>query len=334
MRAVMLREMGSPDGWRVEEVDDPRPGPGEVVVALRAAALNHRDLFILQGLYPGIALPVIPGSDGAGIVRELGAGVDPDWLGREVVIEPGLDWGPDERAQSPRYRILGMPDNGTFAEMIRIPAVNLQPSPPHLTPEEAAALPLAGLTAYRALVTRARVRAGEKVLITGIGGGVALLALQIARQLGAEVFVTSSSQEKIERALALGAAGGVLYQNRDWGRQLTELTGGGPHVVIDSAGGESLETAVRIVRPAGRVVFFGATTGLAHKLDLYRAFFKQIDILGSTMGSPSEFAALVRLCAESGFHPPVDRVFPLSAAPDAGHHLLSSAQFGKVVLSL
>jgi zinc-binding alcohol dehydrogenase/oxidoreductase len=334
MRAIILREIGSPDNWRIEEVADPRPGPGEVIVALRAAALNHRDLFILQGLYPGITLPAIPGSDGAGRVTEIGAGVDPSWLDREVVIEPGLDWGGDELAQSSRYRILGMPDDGTFAELIRIPVSSLQPTPEHLTPEEAAALPLAGLTAYRAVVTRARVKPGEKVMITGIGGGVATLALQIARHLGAEVFVTSGSQEKIERAVAIGASAGVSYHDKDWGRRIVELTGGGPHVVIDSAGGESLETAVRVVRPAGRVVFFGATTGLAHKLDLYRAFFKQIDLLGSTMGSPREFAALVGLCRESGFHPPVDQVFQLSDAPAAGHHLLSVAQFGKVVLRI
>ena len=334
MKAILMRELGSPEAWRLEEFDDPRPGPGEVVVNLRAAALNHRDLFILQGLYPGITLPVIPGSDGAGVVGQLGEGVDPAWLDREVVIEPGLDWGPDERSQSPRYRILGMPEHGTFAEKIRIPVGNLQPTPPHLSPAEAAALPLAGLTAYRAVVTRARIKAGEKVLITGIGGGVALMALQLARHLGAEVFVTSSSEEKVARATALGAAGGVTYHDPNWGRRLVEMTSGGPHVVIDSAGGESIETAIRIVRTAGRIVFYGATTGLPGNFDLYRAFFKQLDILGSTMGSPREFSALVKLYAESGLRPPVDRVFPLAEAPAAGHHLLSAAQFGKVVLSL
>lgn len=334
MKAVILRELGSPDCWRIEEVADPQPGPGEVVVALRAAALNHRDLFILQGLYPGIKFPFIPGSDGMGRVREVGEGVDPTWIDRDVVIEPGLDWGPDELAQSSRYRILGMPDNGTFAEHIVIPAANLQPSPTHLSPEEAAALPLAGLTAYRAVVTRARVKPGDKVLITGIGGGVATIALQISLSLGAEVFVTSGSQEKIQRAITAGAAGGVSYLEKDWGRQIVEITGGGPQVVIDSAGGESLETAIRAIRPAGRIVFYGATTGLAPKLDLYRAFFKQVDLLGSTMGSPREFASLVSLCQRIGFRPLVDRVFSLTEAAAAGHHLLTSTQFGKVVLQI
>lgn len=337
MRAVMLREMGRPDApasWGLEEVADPRPGAGEVVVAVRAAALNHRDIFIRQGLYPGITLPVIPGSDGAGVVHELGAGVDPAWLGREVVIEPGLGWGEREEAPAAGYRILGMPDDGTFAELVRVPAASLQPLPPHLSLTEAAALPLAGLTAYRALVTRARVAPGEKVLITGIGGGVALLALQIARQLGAEVFVTSGSDEKLDRAIALGASGGANYHDPHWGRRIVELSGGGPNVVIDSAGGESLETSLRILQPAGRIAFFGATTGLARQLDLYRAFFKQASLLGTTMGSPREFAALVRLCAETGFRPPVDAVFPLAAAGEAGARLLAGVQFGKVVLTV
>lgn len=334
MKAILLTELGSPTGLRLEEAIDPRPGPGEVIIRLEAAALNHRDLFILQGRYPGISLPVIPGSDGTGIVSEVGEGVDSTWLNREVVIEPGLDWGPLESLQSAGYRILGMPDNGTFAELIRIPAVNLQPRPAHLVAEEAAALPLAGLTAWRAVVTRAAVRPGEKVLITGIGGGVALLALQISRQLGAQVFVTSGSEEKIARALELGAAGGAIYHDPKWGRLIQEMTDGGPDVVIDSAGGDSIETAVRIIRPAGRIVFFGATTGLAHNLDLYRAFFKQLSILGSTMGSPREFASLVSFYASTGLRPPVDRVFPLAEAPAAFEHMNAAAQFGKIVLRI
>jgi zinc-binding alcohol dehydrogenase/oxidoreductase len=337
MRAILLKETGRPEAparLTMEEVTDPAPGPGEVLVSLRAAAFNHRDIFIQQGLYPGITLPVIPGSDGAGIVQEVGAGVDNAWIGRTVVIEPGLDWGESEEAQSSRYRILGMPDPGTFAQLIRLPVANLQPSPAHLSFEEAAALPLAGLTAYRAVVTRARLRPGEKILVTGIGGGVALFALQIARHLGAEVFVTSGSDEKIARAVALGATAGVNYHDPQWGRRLVDLTGGGPEVVIDSAGGESLETALRIVRPAGRIVFFGATTGLARNLDLYRAFFKQVNLLGTTMGSPREFAALVRLYADSSLRPVVDRVFPLAEAGAASEHLRAAAQFGKVVLSI
>ena len=332
MKAIVLRELGGPEHLRLEEVADPQPGPGEAIVALKASALNHRDVFILHKLYPHIKLPAILGSDGAGTVSAVGEGVEASWIGREVVIEPGLEWGPDERQQGSRYRILGMPDDGTFAELIKIPVANLQPKPAHLTFEEAAALPLAGLTAYRSVVSRAQVKAGETVLVTGIGGGVAVMALQIARQLGARVFVTSRSEEKLERARALGAEGGVNYQDPDWGKRLVELSQGGPDVVIDSAGGESLETAVKIIKMAGRIVFYGATTGLARNLDLYRAFFKQLTIMGSTMGSPREFASLVRFYDEVGLRPPIDRVFPLAEAPDAHRRMEEAAQFGKIVL--
>ncbi|HEY8461274.1 MAG TPA: zinc-binding dehydrogenase, partial [Blastocatellia bacterium] len=283
MKAIILRELGAAENLKLEDAPDPQPGAGEVVVRLKAAALNHRDLFIWQKLYPNIKLPAILGSDGAGVVAAVGDGVDQSLIGREVVIEPGLDWGPSEEAQGKNYRILGMPEDGTYAEMIKIPVENIHPKPPHLTFEEAAAVPLAGLTAYRAVVTRAKVKAGETVLVTGAGGGVAMFAVQIAIRLGAGVFVTSGSDDKLARARDLGVEGGANYKNPDWGKLIVEMTGGGPNVVIDSAGGESMETAVKIVKPAGRIAFYGATTGLA-KIDLYRAFFKQLSLLGSTMG--------------------------------------------------
>lgn len=332
MKAAVLHAPGGAENLRVVEVPDPQPAPGEALVRLHAAALNHRDIFILQGLYPGIRLPAVLGSDGAGVVTAVGDPADSHHLGREVVIEPGLDWGPDDQQQGRNYRILGMPDDGTFAQLIRIPISSLQPKPEYLSFEEAAAFPLAGLTAYRAVVSRARVAEGETVLVTGIGGGVALFALQIARALGARVFVTSGSEEKIARAIQLGAEGGACYRQPDWGKRLVEMTGGGPHVVIDSAGGESLETAVKIARMAGRIVFYGATTGLARNLDLYRAFFKQLTIMGSTMGSPREFAALVDLLTRTRIRPGVDRVFPLDQAADAHRYLAEATQFGKVVL--
>jgi NADPH:quinone reductase-like Zn-dependent oxidoreductase len=290
-------------------------------------------VFIWQKLYPNIKLPAILGSDGAGVVASVGEGVDPSWIGKEVVVEPGLDWGPSDEIQSKSYRILGMPEDGTYAEMIKIPAANLHLKPAHLTFEEAAALPLAGLTAYRSVVTRARVKAGDAVLVTGIGGGVATFAAQIAKALGARVFVTSGSDEKLERAKELGAEGGANYKNPDWGKMITELTGGGPNVVIDSAGGEALETAVKIIKPAGRIVFYGATTGLA-KIDLYRCFFKQLTLMGSTMGSPREFAAFLKLYGEAKLHPAIDQVFPLAEAAAAHRRMNEGGQFGKIVLKI
>ncbi len=334
MKAIVLRELGSVDNLKLEEVPDPQPGPGEVVVRLHAAALNHRDVFIVQKLYPNIKLPAILGSDGAGVVSAVGEGVSAELLGQEVVVNPSLEWGDDERTQGPKYRILGMPEEGTFAEFIKVPAENVNPKPAHLSFAEAAALPLAGLTAYRAVVTRAQVKAGETVLVTGIGGGVATFALQIAKALGARVFVTSGSDEKLARAQSLGADGGVNYKTADWGKQLVALTGGGPDVVIDSAGGDALETSARILKQAGRIVFYGATTGLAKNLDLYRLFFKQATLMGSTMGSPREFAALLDLYAKEQIHPVVDQVFPLAEAAAAHRHMEEAGQCGKIVLQI
>ncbi len=334
MKAIVLRELGAAENLKLEEVPDPQPGAGEAVVRLKAAALNHRDVFIWQKLYPNIKLPAILGSDGAGVVAAVGAGVDQSLVGQEVVVEPGLEWGPSDKIQSKNYRILGMPEDGTYAEMIKVPAANLHPKPAHLTFEEAAALPLSGLTAYRSVATRAQVKAGETVLVTGIGGGVAMFAAQIARQLGARVFVTSGSDEKLARARELGAEGGANYKSADWGKTITELTGGGPNVVIDSAGGESLETAVKIIKPAGRIVFYGATTGLAKNLDLYRCFFKQLTLMGTTMGSPREFAAFLKLYGEAKLHPAIDQVFPLAEVAAAHRRMKAAGQFGKIVLKI
>ena len=335
MKAIVLRELGDVENLKLEEMPDPQSGSDEVIVRLKAAALNHRDVFIIQKLYPNIKLPAILGSGGAGVVESIGGGVDPAWLGRGVVIEPGLDWGPDDHLQGRGYRILGMPEDGTFAEKIRIPAANLHPKPPQLSFEEAAGLPLAGLTAFRSVVTRAKVQAGETVLVTGIGGGVALFAMQIARQLGARVIVTSSSDEKLEMAKKLGAEGGANYKNPDWGKEVVALSGGaGPDVIIDSAGGETLETAVKIIKPAGRIVFYGATTGLAKNLDLYRFFFKQLTMMGTTMGSPREFASLVKMYTDAGMTPVIDHVFPLAEAPQAHRRMAQAGQFGKIVLKI
>jgi NADPH:quinone reductase-like Zn-dependent oxidoreductase len=333
MKAIVLRELGAAENMKIEDAPDPQPGAGEAVVRLKAAALNHRDVFIWQGLYPNVKLPAILGSDGAGVVAAVGAGVDQSLIGREVIVEPGLDWGPSDEAQGKNYRILGMPEDGTYAEMIKIPAENLHPKPAYLTIEEAAALPLAGLTAYRAVATRAKVKAGDTVLVTGIGGGVSMFAAQIAKQLGARVYVTSGSDDKLARARELGVEGGANYKNPDWGKMITEMTGGGPTVVIDSAGGESMETAIKITKPAGRIAFYGATTGLA-KIDLYRMFFKQLTLMGSTMGSPREFAAFLKLYGEAKLHPAVDRVFPLAEAAAAHRRMNDAEQFGKIVLRI
>ncbi|MBV8148602.1 MAG: alcohol dehydrogenase catalytic domain-containing protein, partial [Candidatus Eremiobacteraeota bacterium] len=212
MRAVRLHEIGGPEDLRVDDVEVPRPGPSDVLVRLRAAAFNHRDIFITQGLYPGIALPKILGSDGAGEVAAFGSNVTALAKGDEVVIDPLLGWGGDQHVWDPRASsILGMPHDGTFAQYVAVPAENVYPKPRDLTMEEAAAIPLAGLTAYRATFTRGELRPGETVLITGIGGGVQTFVLLFAKHAGARALVTSSSDAKLERAKALGADGTFNY---------------------------------------------------------------------------------------------------------------------------
>ncbi|MCX6047279.1 MAG: zinc-binding dehydrogenase, partial [Chloroflexi bacterium] len=235
MKAMVLE--GVNQALLLKETPDLQPGENEVVVKLAAAALNHRDVWIQQGLYAGLKFPVILGSDGAGVVTEVGAGVDQSWLGKEVLIYPGTDWGDNVRAQSRQFKILGLPENGTFAQFAKVPAENLLEKPGHLSFAEAATLPLGGLTAFRALFTRAHLQAGERVLITGVGGGVAILVLQFALAAGAQVYVTSGTDEKIARARQLGALGGVNYRAPDWDKQLRAQVAGFD-LIVDSAGGE------------------------------------------------------------------------------------------------
>lgn len=332
MRAVQILAIKQPVS--VSDLPDPIAVPGHAIVRLKAASLNHRDLFIQQGLYPGIKLPQVPGSDGAGVVESTGTPADEAWVGRDVIINPALDWGDDARAQGPKFRILGLPDNGTFAGKISIPVTNLAPKPAHLTWEQSAALPLAGLTAWRALFTRARLQPGERVLVTGAGGGAALYALQFAAAAGAQVWVTSSSGEKIARAQTLGAAGGVNYRDADWGKALQAAAGGMFDVIVDSAGGDGFASLIELTKPGGRIVFFGATTGNPKGLDLRKGFFRQISILGTTMGSPADFAGMTEFVARHKIVPGVDRVFPLAETEAALRHMEAGAQFGKIVLSI
>ena len=335
MKAIVLRELGEAENLRLEEVPDPQPGPGEVVVRLKAAALNHRDVWIRRGQYAGIKLPIILGSDGAGEVSAIGENADSSLVGRAVVICPTLDWGNDERAQGPQYHILGLPDDGTYAQCVKVPAENVYPKPDGLSFEQAAAIPLAALTAYRALVSRARVQAGETVLVTGIGGGVSSFALQIAKHLGARVLVTSGSDAKLTRARELGADGGANYKTQDWGKEIVALNGGrGPDVVIDSVGGETFNKAIEIIQPGGRIVTYGATTGAAQQVEIRRIFWKQINILGSTMGTTREFAEMLKLYGSDGLRPVVDQVFPLTETPAAHHRMEEAGQFGKIVLHI
>jgi len=318
MKALLLNALHQPLDF--QEIADPIPGPGEVLVRLHAAALNRRDWWITQGQYPKIQFPVILGSDGAG-----------EYRGKPVVINPSLDWGDDPHFQGKSYRVLGLPDNGAFAELICVPRKNIAPKPEHLTWEQAAALPLAGLTAYRALFTRCCLRAGERVLVTGVGGGVALMAMQFALAAGAEVFVTSGSAEKIEKAVLMGAKGGANYQEEGWDKRL-KADVGGFNVVIDSAGGDGFAALPGLCNPGARIGVYGGSLGKINGLSPQILFWKQISILGSTMGTNAEFRKMLAFVAKFNIVPVVDSVFPLADGNAALKRMEASGQFGKIVL--
>lgn len=310
---------------------DPTPGPGEVVVRLHAAALNHRDVWITQGRYPGIQTPCTLGSDGAGEVIACGAGVPPAWQGQAVVINPAFAWGPDQAVQGPDFTILGLPRAGTHATHIAVPATQLAAKPGHCDWRQAAALPLAGLTAWRALTVKCRPGPTDTVLITGIGGGVALFALQIAVACGWRSVVTSSSAAKRERALALGAVAAYDYHDPEWAAQLKAA--GGFQVAIDGAGGSGLNQLVDAASPGARIAIYGGTAGLPEALNLRAVFFKQLQILGTTMGSPLDFAQWLRFVADRRLQPVLDQDHPLAAGDTAYARMAEGAQFGKITLS-
>ncbi len=320
MKALILNALHQPLAY--SETSDPAPAKGEVVVNLRAAALNHRDVFVTKGLYSNVKYPAILGSDGAG-----------EWRGRRVVLYPALEWGDNPNFQGKNFRVLGMPDDGTFAEQIRSPRANIFPAPEHLTWEQAAALPLAGLTAWRTLFSRCKLKKGEKVLISGIGGGVALTALQFAVAAGAEVFVTSSSDEKIGKALKMKAKGGANYREEGWDKRLKQELGGFD-VIIDSAAGDGFAAFPALCNPGARIGVYGGSLGKINGLSMQPVFWKQISILGSTMGSPREFRAMLKFVEKHEIVPPVDSVFPLSEGNVAFEKMAKGEQFGKIVLKI
>jgi zinc-binding alcohol dehydrogenase/oxidoreductase len=319
MQAVRVHEGGK---LVYETVPDPEPEPGEVVVELRAAGLNRRDLLVRSGVYP-FPLPLIPGSDGAGVRRDTG---------EEVVVFPGVGWGDREDAPAPGFEILGGPRNGTYAELIALPQELLYPKPAGFSWEEAAAVPLAAVTAYRALFSRGGLQAGETVLVLGAGSGVSTFVVQLAVQAGARVLVTSSSDEKIERAKGLGAENGVNYaKTEEWPSAVQEL---GPiDLVLDSVG-STWQQSLDSVRPGGRVVVFGGTGGTEVELQVRPFYFKQQSMFGTQLGSPRDFDALLQMLGEARWRPVIDSVRPLAEAESALSRLESGEHFGKLVLTM
>ncbi|MEX0967353.1 MAG: zinc-binding dehydrogenase [Bacteroidia bacterium] len=331
MRAIELQAVNTP--LKLVEKQKPEAGKGDVVVKLKAAALNHRDVYIQQGLYPNLKFPVTPGSDGAGVVDETGEGVEESWLGKDVIINTMIGWGENENAPAPDYQIVGMPEDGTLAEYIRVPAANLYPKPPHLNFEQAAALPLGGLTAFRATVVRPQLKTGEKVLVTGAGGGVAQFAVQFAAALGCEVWVTSGSDSKIAKAVEAGVEGGANYTNPHWTKEL-QKNAGVFDVIVDGAAGEGFNELLKLVSPGGRICMYGGTRGKINGLLPARIFWKQITILGSSMGSDADFEAMLKLVNEKQIIPVIDKVYPLENTAEAFERMEKGHQMGKIVIRL
>ncbi|BAU52200.1 zinc-binding dehydrogenase [Mucilaginibacter gotjawali] len=329
MKAIVLEGAGQP--LVLKKVEKPILNAGEVLVKIKAAALNRRDYWITIGKYAGIKYPSILGSDGAGIVAEVGNRADEHWIGREVIINPSHDWGDHPEYQGKDFKILGLPENGTFAEYVKVSTEYLYAKPTHLDWEQAAALPLAGLTAYRALFTKGKAKKGDKVLISGVGSGTGTFALTWAFAAGCQVFVTSGSAEKIAKAMQLGASAGVNYHTPDWPEQLQQLAGGFD-VIVDSALGDGFARFLDISDPGCRIVFFGGTAGNVPELNGRKIFWKQLQILGTTMGTKEEFKAMVDFVNEHRLVPVIDEVFPMVDAEKAVQKMAESPQFGKIVL--
>lgn len=326
MRAVELRAFGGPEGLVHTELPDPEPRAGEVCVDLIAAGLNRRDWWIRIG---GKArLPVVLGSDGAGIVSAVGPRVAEPAVGDEVVIYPGIAWGDAEEASGPEFAILGVPSQGTYAERIVVRSEQVRPRPLGWSWLDAAALPVAGLTAWRALVRYADAGPGATILVPGGGGGAATLVIQIGTALGARVLTTTSSPEKLERLSSL-CADCVDYGDPDWPERV-----GPVDAVIDSVGGAAWPGALRALKPAGVLVCFGDTEGERGEVEIADLFFRYLRIQGTTLGSPREFDALLEHCAHASWRPVIDSVFPLADAADAHRRLDAPDRFGKIVLAI
>jgi len=343
MKAVTIAQHGGPEVVQVQDMPDPQPAAGEVLIDVRAAALNHLDIWVRKGR-PGMSLrfPHILGSDAAGVVAEVGPGVQNVRAGEEVVLNPALSCGRcecclrGEQSECPSFSLIGLGRQGTFAERVAVPAACVYPKPAHLDFKAAAALPLAYVTAWRMLVTRARLVPGETLLIHGIGGGVALAGLQIAKLIGAEVIVTSSAQEKLNRARSLGADWVVNYRAEpDVVRKIRDFTAArGVDVVMDTVGAATWPLDFAVVRRGGRIVLCGVTSGATAETPLNVLYWNQISVLGSTMGSHEDFRQMLRAVAEAKLEPVIDSAAPLGRAVEAMARMEAGEQFGKIVLTM
>ncbi len=340
MDAVVLREHGGPEVLRAERIPKPEPGPGQVRVKIGAVALNHMDLWVRKG-GPAFHLeyPHRLGCDIAGVVDGLGAGVTGVADGARVVVQPGLSCGVCAACLGGRdnlcrdYKILGENAQGGYAQWIVVPRVNVAPAPPGLSDPEAVSVLLPFLTAWQMIVKKAQVAPGDVVLVHGAGAGVGVAAVQIAKLHGARVIATAGTDDKLARAKALGADDGINYRTQDFVAEVKKLTGKrGVDVVIDHVGGDTFVGSIRAVRTGGRIVTCGATSGFTPQIDLRHIFFRQIEVLGSTMGAKSDLLRVLEHVAAGRLKPVVHQILPMAQAADAHRILEERAAFGKVVL--
>jgi NADPH:quinone reductase-like Zn-dependent oxidoreductase len=320
MKAIVFKEIDKLPSLQEIVVEPSKPN--QLKVNISHASLNHRDIWITKGLYPGLVPNTIMGADGVG-----------DIDGRKVIIYPALDWGNIENYQSQKFRVLGVPDHGTFAESIYIDQENIYDIPDHLSDAEAAALPVAGLTAFRALFIKANIKPSENVLITGIGGGVALLAAQLGLAYGCNIFFTSGDDTKIERALQLGFTAGYNYKEENHSEKMkTDITG--IDVIIDGSAGEAFSKYFNLCNYGARVVFYGGGLGKLQNINPQIIFWKQISIYGSTMGSPTDFKSLINFINDKKIYPVIDSVYDFSDFAAAFDKMKNGKQFGKIVLKI
>lgn len=329
MKALVIQ----PDlSLKIQEKKIPIPKEGEVLIKLAAVSLNRRDQWIREGKYPNIIPGVTLGSDGVGEVVEVAGQDESLWLGKKVIINPNINWGYDDDAQQDDYHVLGLPTDGTFAEYLVTNLDRIVEKPPHLTDVEAGALPLSALTAYRACSNKGGIQKGTKVLISGFGGGVAQLATLFSITLGADTFVTSSSVANIELAKEKGAIEGFNYTEKDWHKYVKKRHSGFD-VIIDSAGGNQFGQLIKLLNPKGRLVFYGATNGLPATIDLYTMFWRQLSVIGTTMGSDREFEQMVEFVKSFHITPIIGSVKPFGEVIDALDEMKKGGIVGKSVLT-
>ncbi|WP_038057829.1 zinc-binding dehydrogenase [Thermus amyloliquefaciens] len=342
MRAILMEARGGPEVLKPGEVPAPEPGPKEVRLRVKAAALNHLDIWVRKGVAsPKLPLPHVLGADASGVVDAVGPGVTGFAPGDEVVVNPGLSCGHCERCLAgednlcSRYEILGEHRWGAYAEYLVVPEVNLVRKPQNLSFVEAAAIPLTFLTAWQMVVDKLQVRPGEEVLVMAAGSGVSVAAIQIAKLFGARVIATAGSEEKLRKAKELGADETVNYTHPDWPKEVRRLTGGkGADKVVDHTGALYFEGVIRATANGGRIAIAGASSGYEGTLPFAHVFFRQLSILGSTMGSKSRLFPILRFVEQGKLKPVVGQVLPLEEAAE-GHRLLEERRvFGKVVLQV